>query len=254
MAPKLVGQEVVTLSTTPAWINGKLTPRPMSLRVYVARTRDGWQVMPGGFARIGSGADAAAIAMQAGGSAADVWIVSQKPVEQMTLLPAEESFIRIMPGSLPSRAADNLFWLGRYIERAEGALRILRAWHGRFAETADTEMPLLKDITDYLAGLDIDTKQPVPDSLMANLNSALFFRQQYPRPLLRRWLAGAERSRQDRPQVPVHGSGRRRRHPCDDHPVCASSRALPVWCTKTCTASPAGASCRSAAISNAACT
>ena len=30
--PKLVGQEVVTLSTTPAWINGKLTPRPMSLR------------------------------------------------------------------------------------------------------------------------------------------------------------------------------------------------------------------------------
>lgn len=172
--PKLVGQEVVTLSTTPAWINGKLTPRPMSLRVYVARTRDGWQVMPGGFARIGSGADAAAIAMQAGGSAADVWIVSQKPVEQMTLLPAEESFIRIMPGSLPSRAADNLFWLGRYIERAEGALRILRAWHGRFAETANTEMPLLKDITDYLAVLDIDTRQPVPDSLMANINSALF--------------------------------------------------------------------------------
>ncbi len=172
--PKLVGQEVVTLSTTPAWVNGKLTPRPMSLRVYVARTRDGWQVMPGGFARIGSGADAAAIAMQAGGSAADVWIVSQKPVEQMTLLPAEESFIRILPGSLPSRAADNLFWLGRYIERAEGALRILRAWHGRFAETANTEMPLLKDITDYLAGLDIDTKQPVPDSLMANINSALF--------------------------------------------------------------------------------
>ncbi|URK87005.1 circularly permuted type 2 ATP-grasp protein [Rhizobium sp. RCAM05350] len=172
--PKLVGQEVVTLSTTPAWVNGKLTPRPMSLRVYVARTRDGWQVMPGGFARIGSGADATAIAMQAGGSAADVWIVSQKPVEQMTLLPAEESFIRIMPGSLPSRAADNLFWLGRYIERAEGALRILRAWHGRYAETANTEMPLLKDITDYLAGLDIDTKQPVPDSLMANINSALF--------------------------------------------------------------------------------
>ena len=80
-------------------------------------------------------------------------------MERTTLLPAEESFIRIMPGSLPSRAADNLFWLGRYIERAEGALRILRAWHGRFAETADTEMPLLTDVTDYLAGLDIDTEE-----------------------------------------------------------------------------------------------
>jgi len=171
---KLVGQEVVTLSTTPAWVNGRLTPRPMSLRVYAARTLDGWKIMPGGFARIGNGADAAAIAMQAGGSAADVWIVSDKPVERTTLLPPEESFTRNMPGSLPSRAADNLFWLGRYIERAEGALRILRAWHGRFAESADPGIPLLKDVTEYLEALDIDTKEPVPASLLANINSALF--------------------------------------------------------------------------------
>ena len=147
----------------------------MSLRVYVARTRDGWQVMPGGFARIGSGADAAAIAMQAGGSAADVWIVSQKPVERMTLLPAEESFIRIMPGSLPSRAADNLFWLGRYIERAEGALRILRAWHGRYAETADTEMPLLEG-HHRLSGRARYRHQAsrCPKAWSLNINSALF--------------------------------------------------------------------------------
>ncbi len=173
-AGKLVGQEAVTLSTTPAWVRGRLTPRPMSLRVFAARTRDGWQIMPGGFARIGSGDDVAAIAMQAGGTAADVWIVSDRPVERTTLLPAEESFTRNMPGSLPSRAADNLFWLGRYIERAEGALRILRAWHGRFAETADPSLPLLQDVTDYLAALDIDTRQAVPDSLLANIASALF--------------------------------------------------------------------------------
>lgn len=171
---KLVGQEVVTLSTTPAWVHGRLTPRPMSLRVFAARSRDGWQIMPGGFARIGSGDDVAAIAMQAGGTAADVWIVSDRPVERTTLLPAEESFTRNMPGSLPSRAADNLFWLGRYIERAEGALRILRAWHGRFAETADPNLPLLKDVSDYLAALDIDTRQPVPESLLASISSALF--------------------------------------------------------------------------------
>ncbi|MCJ9696550.1 circularly permuted type 2 ATP-grasp protein, partial [Rhizobium sp. PRIMUS64] len=48
--PKLVGQEVVTLSTTPAWVDGKLVPRPMSLRVFAARTANGWQIMPGGFA------------------------------------------------------------------------------------------------------------------------------------------------------------------------------------------------------------
>ena len=48
-----VGQEAVTLSTTPAWENGRLVPRPLSLRVYLARTPDGWTAMPGGFARIG---------------------------------------------------------------------------------------------------------------------------------------------------------------------------------------------------------
>ncbi|MDL2399309.1 circularly permuted type 2 ATP-grasp protein [Rhizobium mayense] len=171
---KLVGQEVVTLSTTPAWVNGKLLPRPMSLRVFAARTENGWQIMPGGFARIGSGDDVAAIAMQAGGSAADVWIVSDKPVERHTLLPAEETFTRNMPGSLPSRAADNLFWLGRYIERAEGALRILRAWHGRFAEAADPTQPLLAAVSAYLAAVDIDTKEAVPENLLRNIDSAVY--------------------------------------------------------------------------------
>ncbi|MGG7516838.1 circularly permuted type 2 ATP-grasp protein [Allorhizobium undicola] len=171
---KLVGQEAVTLSTTPAMVDGRMQPRPMSLRVFAARTRDGWQIMPGGFGRIGSGDDVAAIAMQAGGSAADVWIVSDKPVERITLLPAEEEFTRNMPGSLPSRAADNLYWLGRYIERAEGALRILRAWNARFAETADPGQPLLAYVSQYLEALDIKTEKGVPESLIANINSAVY--------------------------------------------------------------------------------
>ncbi len=170
---RLVGQEAVTLSTTPTFVNGTLTPRPMSLRVFAARTDDGWQIMPGGFARIGSGDDVAAIAMQSGGRAADVWIVSEKPVERSTLLPAEGHFSRSLPENLPSRAADNLFWLGRYIERAEGALRILRAWHARYAEVADPGQPLLADITEYLAELGIDTTSGVPANLLSNVDSAV---------------------------------------------------------------------------------
>ncbi|WP_183805446.1 circularly permuted type 2 ATP-grasp protein [Mycoplana azooxidifex] len=171
---RLVGQEAVTLSTTPAYVDGRLVPRPMSLRVFAARTRDGWQIMPGGFARISSGSDVSAITMQEGGSAADVWIVSDRPVDRTSLLPADEAFTRNLPGSLPSRAADNLFWLGRYIERAEGALRILRAWHGRFAEYADPDQPLLKDVSDYLKQLDVDTAEPVPSTLLASIDSAVF--------------------------------------------------------------------------------
>ncbi|MBO3762009.1 circularly permuted type 2 ATP-grasp protein [Ciceribacter sp. L1K22] len=173
---KLVGQEVVTLSTTPALVDGNLKPRPMSLRVYAARTKDGWQIMPGGFARIGNDVDATAIAMQQGGSAADVWIVSDKPVEHASLLPKSDTFTRNMPGSLPSRAADNLFWLGRYIERAEGTLRILRAWHSRFAEAADPSQPLLADVTRYLEALDVDLSEEkgVPQSLLRDIDSAVY--------------------------------------------------------------------------------
>ena len=60
---KLVGQEAVTLSTTPAMIDGQLVPRPMVVRVFAARTPQGWTVMPGGYARIGRTEDPTALAM-----------------------------------------------------------------------------------------------------------------------------------------------------------------------------------------------
>ena len=62
--------------------------------------------------------------MQRGGSAADVWIVSPRPVESATLLPAGGEVARRGLSVLPARAADNLFWLGRYTERAENAVRL----------------------------------------------------------------------------------------------------------------------------------
>src|SRR3982751_3468534 len=97
-----VGQEPVTLSTAPVYVDGRLEPRPITLRVYAARTAKGWTIMPGGFARVGSTLDTAAIAMQRGGQAADVWVVSPKPVERVTLLPQEgEKLVRTSVGTLP---------------------------------------------------------------------------------------------------------------------------------------------------------
>ena len=131
-----MAQEAVTLSTTPALEDGKLVPRPMTLRVFLARTPEGWKVMPGGFARIGARPDPAAVAMQLGGSAADVWVVSDGPVAPVSMVPHTQGpYRRAGPGSLPSRAADNLFWLGRYVERTEGVLRLSRAWNVRLAES-----------------------------------------------------------------------------------------------------------------------
>ncbi|MES0881152.1 circularly permuted type 2 ATP-grasp protein [Roseibium sp. SCP14] len=172
----LVAQEAVTLSTTPAYQDGLLVPRPMSLRVFLARTSDGWEVMSGGFARIGRSEDASAIAMQAGGSAADVWIVGSKTPKQETLLHQTESpFFKSQAGALPSRAADNLFWLGRYVERAEGAVRLLRAYHTRLLETADPEAPLVAQTADFLESVGVapTSAPPIPEGLCAMLQSAV---------------------------------------------------------------------------------
>jgi uncharacterized circularly permuted ATP-grasp superfamily protein/uncharacterized alpha-E superfamily protein len=123
-----VGQELVRLSTTPVWDQGRITPRPFVLRVFAAATPGGWTIMPGGFCRIADQPDARAVSMGDGARAADVWVVSDKAVSTATLLPTGDSVrIRRIAGWVPSRAADNLFWLGRYLERAEATLRLLRA-------------------------------------------------------------------------------------------------------------------------------
>ena len=131
-----VGQEVVNLSTTPVWNDDRLTPRPFVLRVYAARTKNGWSIMPGGFCRISDRADARAVSMGEGVQSADVWVLADKPVEMITLLPTNETArIRRLMGNLPSRAADNLFWLGRYLERVEATLRLIRCLAGRMINT-----------------------------------------------------------------------------------------------------------------------
>jgi uncharacterized circularly permuted ATP-grasp superfamily protein/uncharacterized alpha-E superfamily protein len=123
-----VGQELVRLSTMPVWDQGRITPRPFVLRVFAAATPQGWTLMPGGFCRIAEQLDARAVSMGDGARAADVWVISDKAVPTTTLLPAGDTVrIRRIAGWVPSRAADNLFWLGRYLERAEATLRLVRA-------------------------------------------------------------------------------------------------------------------------------
>lgn len=170
----LVAQESVSLSTTPALVDGALVPRPMTLRVFLARTQAGWTVMPGGFARIGATPDPAAIAMQRGGKAADVWIVSPGPVEPLSLVPPpRDAYRRPLPTTLPSRAADNLFWLGRYVERTEGIIRLLRARNTRLAESGSAAKPLFDCIEPLFAGQGVDPEEGIPEGLLHTLGAAI---------------------------------------------------------------------------------
>ena len=119
---------MVKLSTTPVLREGCLEAAPFVLRVYAAATPDGFKVMPGGFCRTSEKLEVRAISMAENVRTADVWVIGDKPVERITLMAnKDEVKVRRIMGPLPSRAADNLFWLGRYLERAEATLRLVRS-------------------------------------------------------------------------------------------------------------------------------
>ena len=151
-----VGQEIVRLSTTPRWIEDRIEPRPFVLRVYCASTPSGWRVMPGGFCRISDQLDARAVSMGEGVESADVWVLAESPVEISSLLPSPQTvrIIRLL-GNLPSRAADNLFWFGRYLERAEATLRVIRCLSARSVDP-DAPMRVGRLPLEQLIGVLID--------------------------------------------------------------------------------------------------
>lgn len=126
-----VGQEPAPLSTMPGWDRSdgglRLVPRPFALRVFATRTPEGWQVMPGGFCRMSEHDNVDPIELRLGIRAADVWVLSENPVDARNLAQQATPRVRRLDGHLPSRAADGLFWFGRYVERTEAVIRLVVA-------------------------------------------------------------------------------------------------------------------------------
>ncbi len=131
-------QNYLPFSQMPTWHStmdgGRLQPRSVLLRVFaVAQASGRWNVLPGGLARLAvPGAEIAS--MQRGGSSADVWVPSQEhphgaeETETTTAsvhVPASASF-GLRKRLVTSRAAENLYWLGRYSERSENSLSLAR--------------------------------------------------------------------------------------------------------------------------------
>ncbi len=122
-----VAQEQVALSTAPVWDSGRLLPRSLVLRTYALNTPTGWIAMPGGLVRV-AGSEGPVVSMQKGGHSKDAWVLWDGPVDTFSLLRPHNQPVELRRGlsDLPSRVADNLFWLGRYAERAENIARLLR--------------------------------------------------------------------------------------------------------------------------------
>ncbi len=130
---RYVAQEWVRLSQAPVLERGGprdlLAARSVGLRVFAVATPDGYKVMPGGLTRVAAEAHSRVIAMQRGGRSKDTWVLSDAPVNAALSLISSTVTVQDLNANrsnLPSRVAENLFWLGRYGERCDASARLLR--------------------------------------------------------------------------------------------------------------------------------
>ncbi|NHO67756.1 circularly permuted type 2 ATP-grasp protein [Aestuariicella hydrocarbonica] len=126
---QFVGQPLLDAGQLPTYVDGQLLPRPALLRSFAVAHSGSYSVMPGGLTRVGVKETSFEISNQSGSQSKDTWIISSEP--QGPHAGADED-VAGAPGrdadliSLPSRVVENLFWMGRYAERAEASLRLLR--------------------------------------------------------------------------------------------------------------------------------
>ena len=136
-----VAQECVLPSSAPVWTPGGFERRSALLRAYVATDGSEHAVLPGGLTRVAASVDDPLVSMQGGAGSKDTWILrsgQDDDEESATAIPDHASTDRRLTG-LPSRAADSLFWLGRYTERFEQYLRVLRCVLGQLASDTSPE-------------------------------------------------------------------------------------------------------------------
>lgn len=122
-----VGQEELPSATIPVFADNALEPRRMILRSFLVASGGDYTVMPGGLTRVATALDAPIEPVQSGGISKDTWVLASEPEQHVTLVRQEQlNLLAGGQGELPSRVAEGLYWLGRYAERSESIIRLLR--------------------------------------------------------------------------------------------------------------------------------
>lgn len=172
-------QAYIPLSQMPTWYrqadatDAAMVARSVMLRVFAvsdgrnAQGQPQWRVLPGGLARV-AGASADIAAMQRGGSSADVWALTQGEVDTTSLLPTTltPAVLAQRKCLVTSRAAENLYWLGRYTERADNTIRLARLALECLGGEDQSSPPLL-DWLSQLAQLNTLVLPGVPSAVQA---------------------------------------------------------------------------------------
>ena len=137
-----VGQEQLPPSSAPTLRNGLLEPRQSILRTFLTASQDSFVVMPGGLTRVGDKPESRIVTNQTGALSKDTWVLASEPEQIDTLLPQTQVAYHQMQETLPGVAAENLFWLARYAERAENMIRLIRNIHNHRNEILQLEDPV----------------------------------------------------------------------------------------------------------------
>lgn len=151
-----VAQDRMVPSHVPTVVGGELQPRPAIVRSFAVASESSYLIMPGGLTRVGLSPGSPLISNQLGSINKDTWVVAsepERPVENLAL--GERQAPQQQSVGLPSRVVENLFWFGRYAERAEASLRVLRTtfmmFNGAEALPRRCRHLLLRAITEVTA-------------------------------------------------------------------------------------------------------
>ncbi len=164
---RYVGQERLEPGTAPCLTADGLRSRATVLRTFAVADDDGYFVMPGGLARSApSDGDDHPISNLSGALSKDIWVCGgSRELERGYWLATDQRPVPARRGAPSARAAEDLFWLGRYAERAESTARLLRVIRDRRREfSANRTGPGPVAVGVLLTGLSrITGTFPLPD-------------------------------------------------------------------------------------------
>lgn len=148
-----IAQELVSRAAVPVFVDGQVRTGHAALRTFLVANPEGYTLMPGGLVRYASSTEPMELSIAAGVGSKDLWVLADGPVKPVTLLQHEDSPVPLRRTSaiFPSRVADDLFWLGQSLDRADFLSRLLRAVIERLTVESASDAPELPALLRVLA-------------------------------------------------------------------------------------------------------
>jgi uncharacterized circularly permuted ATP-grasp superfamily protein/uncharacterized alpha-E superfamily protein len=158
-----VGQELPQFSSAPTSPGGGFSAGGVGMRLFTVAQRGGYAPMIGGLGYVLAAGPAAYTMKTVAGK--DVWVSpTERSRAETVTLPVPETPVKTGAGTLgvsSPRVLSDLFWLGRYGERAENMARLLIVARRRYyefrhrQESAESEcVPVLMDTLGLITGTD----------------------------------------------------------------------------------------------------